>query len=85
MNELKKQHNLLQVKLEALAMEEKDADVWWDAMQNIVEKDIGKVCKMYQRNEKLYKHKISQMEKVVPSFQYEPLVLIPKLKTLYEE
>jgi ABC-type phosphate transport system auxiliary subunit len=51
MNELKKQHNLLQVKLEALTMEEKDADLWWDAMQNIVEKDIGKVCKMYEIND----------------------------------
>ncbi len=40
---------------------------------------------MYERNEKLYIHRISQMEKVIPSFQYEPLVLTPKLKTSYEE
>jgi hypothetical protein len=31
-------------------MEEKDVDMWWDAMQNIVEKDIRKVCRMYERN-----------------------------------
>jgi hypothetical protein len=36
-NELKKQqHNLFQVKLKALTMEEKDVDLWWDAMQNVV-------------------------------------------------
>jgi hypothetical protein len=40
---------------------------------------------MYEKNEKLYKHMISQMEKVRPSFQYEPLIFIPKLKTLNEE
>ncbi len=30
-------------------------------------------------------HRISHMEKVIPSFQYEPLVLTPKPKTLDEE
>ncbi len=40
---------------------------------------------MYERNEKLYRHKIFQMKKVIPSFQYEPLVLILEPKTLYEE
>jgi hypothetical protein len=40
---------------------------------------------MYERNEKLYMHKIFQMEKVIPSFQYEPLVLIPKPETSNEE
>ncbi len=84
-NELKKQHSLLKVKLKALTMEEKDADLWWDAVQDIVQKDIGKVYKMYERNEKLYMHKISQMEKVIPFFQYELLVLIPESKTLDEE
>jgi hypothetical protein len=68
---------LLQVKLKALTIEEKDAYLWWDVMQDIVYKDIRKVYRMYERNEKLYRHKISQMEKVIPSFQYEPLVLIP--------
>ncbi len=48
-NELKKQHNLLQVKLKALTMEEKDAYLWWDAMEDIVPKDIRKVCKMYEK------------------------------------
>jgi hypothetical protein len=66
-------------------MEEKDANSWWDAVQNIIQKDIRKVYKMYERNEKLYMHKISQMEKVIPSLQYEHLVLIPKPETLDEE
>jgi hypothetical protein len=54
-------------------------------MQDIILKDIRKLCKMYERNEKLYNHKISQMEKVIPSFQYEPLVLTPEPETSYEE
>jgi hypothetical protein len=66
-------------------MEDKDVDMWWDAMQDIVQKDIGKVYKMYERNEKLYMHKISQIEKVIPSFQYELLVLTPEPKTSNEE
>jgi len=84
-NELEKQHSLLKVKLKALTMEEKDVDLWWDAVQDIVQKDIGKVYKMYKRNEKLYMHKISRMEKVIPFFQYEPLVLTLESKTLDEE
>jgi hypothetical protein len=32
---------------------------------------------MYEKNEKLCMHNISQMEKVIPFFQYEPLVLTP--------
>ncbi len=40
---------------------------------------------MYDRNEKLYKHKISHMEKVIPVFKYEPLVLILEPKTSDEE
>jgi hypothetical protein len=40
-------------------MEEKDADLWWDALQDTIQKDIGKVYRMYERNEKPYKHKIS--------------------------
>ncbi len=40
---------------------------------------------MYERNEKLYKHQIFQMEKIIPSFQYEPLVLIPEPETSNEE
>ncbi len=77
-NELKKQqHSLLHVKLKALITEKKDVDLWWDALQDIVQKDIRKTCKMYERIEKLYMHKISHMEKVIPSFQYEPLVFTP--------
>jgi len=30
-------------------------------------------------------HKISQMEKVIPFFQYEPLVMTLKSKSSYEE
>jgi hypothetical protein len=66
-------------------MEEKDVDLWWVIMQDIVQKDIRKVCRMYDRNEKLYMHKISHMEKVIPLFKYEPMVLIPELKTSNEE
>jgi hypothetical protein len=40
-------------------MEEKNIDLWWNAVQNIVQKDIGKVYKKYGRNETLYRHKIS--------------------------
>ncbi len=79
-SELKKQNTLLQVKLKALSMEEKDADLWWDGVQ-----DIGKVCRRYERNERLYRHKIFQMEKVMPSFEYEPLIIFPKPKTSNEE
>jgi hypothetical protein len=56
-------------------MEEKDANIWWDVMHDILQKDIRKVCRMYEKNEKLYKHEISHMAKVIPLFQYEPLVL----------
>ncbi len=58
-NELKKQNILFQVKLKALLMEEKDADMWWDVVQDIIQKDIGKVCTRYERNERLYMHMIS--------------------------
>lgn len=84
-NVLKKQYTLLQVKLKALAMEEKDVDLWWDVLQDIVLKDIGKVCRMYERNEKLYMHRIFQLEKVIPSFQCEPFVFILEPKTLDEQ
>jgi hypothetical protein len=49
-------------------MEEIIADLWWDVVQDIVLKNIGKVCRKYERNERLYKHKISQMERVMPSY-----------------
>jgi len=39
----------------------------------------------YETNERLYMHKISQMEKVMPSFEYEHVVLSPKLETSNEE
>jgi hypothetical protein len=55
-SEFKKQNTLLQVKLKALSMEEKDADLWWDVVQDIVQKDIGKVYKKCERNERLYIH-----------------------------
>ncbi len=35
-NEFKKLNILFQVKFKALLMEEKNVDMWWDAMQNIV-------------------------------------------------
>jgi len=61
-------------------MEERNVDLWWDAVQ-----DIGKICKWYERSERLYMHKIFQMEKVMPTFEYDPLVLSLELKTLDEE
>ncbi len=84
-SEIKKQNTLLQVKFKALLMEEKNANLWWDVIQNIVQKDIKKVYRKYERNERLYIHRISQMEIVIPSFEYEPLVLSPKSQTSNEE
>jgi hypothetical protein len=43
-----------------------------------------KICRRYERNERLYMHRISQMEKVIPSFQYEPLDFILELETSNE-
>ncbi len=68
-----------------MIMEERDADLWWDVVQVIVQKDIGKVSRMYEKHEKLSMHKISQMGKVIPLFHYELLVLILEPETLYEE
>ncbi len=76
---------MLQVKLKALTMEEKDAYLWWDVVQDIVQKDIGKVFKMYEKNGKFYMHKISQMEKVIPLFQYVLQVLNSEPETSNEE
>jgi hypothetical protein len=45
-------------------MEENDANLWWGVVHDIVQKYIGKVYKRYERNERLYMHIISQMEKV---------------------
>jgi hypothetical protein len=39
-------------------MEEKNVDLWWDVVQDIVHKDIGKVYKRYEKNERLYRHMI---------------------------
>jgi hypothetical protein len=66
-------------------MEEKYVDLWWDVVQDIIQKDIGKVWRKYERNERLYKHMIFQMEKVMPPFEYEPLVLFLELETSDEE
>jgi hypothetical protein len=54
-------------------------------VHDIVQKYIGKVYRRYERNERLYMHIISQMEKVIPSFQYEPLIFTLKPKTSDEE
>ncbi len=35
-SEFKKQNTLLQVKLKAPSMEEKDANFWWDVVHNII-------------------------------------------------
>jgi hypothetical protein len=62
-------------------MEEKDADLWWDTVQ----KYIGKVYRKYERNERLYKHKIFQMEIIMPTFEYELLILFLEPETSNEE
>ncbi len=36
---------MLQIKLKALLMEGKNANLWWDAVQDIVQKDIKKSTK----------------------------------------
>ncbi len=66
-------------------MEEKDFDLQWVVVQDLVQKDIGKVCEKYERNETLYIHMISYMEKAMPSFQYESSILSPKPETSNEE
>ncbi len=38
-NEFKKQNFFFQAKFKALSMEEKNADLWWDVIHNIVKKD----------------------------------------------
>jgi hypothetical protein len=58
-NEFKKHNILLQVKFKALSMEEKNVNVWWDVVKDIVQKDIRKVCRKYERNERLHIHMIS--------------------------
>jgi hypothetical protein len=35
---------------------------------------LGRSAEKYERNERLYKHKIPQMEKFMPSFEYELLI-----------
>ncbi len=47
-NELKKKHGLFQVKFKTLIMEKKDAYMWWDVVQDIVQKDIEKICRRYE-------------------------------------
>jgi hypothetical protein len=66
-------------------MEEKYANMWWDVIQDIIQEIIGKVCKRYERNERLHMHMIYHMEKVMPTFEYETLVFSPKLEISYEE
>jgi hypothetical protein len=39
------------MKLKALSMEDKDVDQWWGVVQDIVQKDMGEVCRRYERNE----------------------------------
>jgi hypothetical protein len=44
-NEYKKHNILFQVKLKALSMEEIDTKIWWDVVYDIIQKDIGKICR----------------------------------------
>jgi len=43
----KKQNTLIQMKFKTLSMEDKYAYLWWDAIQDIVQKDIKKVYRRY--------------------------------------
>jgi hypothetical protein len=54
----KKNKKLLQVRLEPLSMEERNADLWCDVVHDIIHKDIRKICRRYERNERLYMHMI---------------------------
>jgi hypothetical protein len=56
-------------------MEEKNENLWWDAIQDIILKYIGKLYRKYEKNERLYKHRNFLMEKLMPSFEYEHLVM----------
>jgi len=49
---------LFQVKLKALLMEIKYVDLWWDVVHDIIQKDIRKIYRRYERNERLYMHMI---------------------------
>jgi hypothetical protein len=41
-------------------MEENYVDLWWDAIQDMIaQKYIGKFCRKYERNERMYRHRIS--------------------------
>jgi hypothetical protein len=42
-SEFKKWNTLFLVQFKGLSMEEKDVDLWWDVVQAIVQKGIGKV------------------------------------------
>jgi hypothetical protein len=66
-------------------MEEKNVDLWWDAIQDIIQKDIGKVCRNYERNERLYIQNIFHMETIMLLFEYGHLALSLELKTSDEE
>jgi hypothetical protein len=39
-------------------LEEKDVDLWWDVIFDVVQENIGKVYRKYERNERLYNHKM---------------------------
>ncbi len=44
-NEYKKHNTLLQIRLKALSTEDKDVDIWWDAIHDLVQKDIRNICR----------------------------------------
>jgi hypothetical protein len=84
-NEFKKYNTLLELKLKALSMEENMQICGGMQYMIYIFFLIGKVCKRYEKNERLHMHMISQMEKVMQTFEYEPLVFSPKPRTSYEE
>jgi hypothetical protein len=51
----------------------------------LFKKDINKAYMKYEINERLYRHMIFHMEKVMPSFEYDPLILSLEPKISNEE
>jgi hypothetical protein len=76
-NEYKKHNTLFQVRLKALSMEKIDAKIWWDVVYDIIQKDIGKICRRYEKNESCTSIRYFKWRSCMPSFEYEPFIFSP--------
>jgi hypothetical protein len=56
-------------------MEEIDVDLWWDVIQDIIQKDIRKVYKRMGGMKGCTNTKFLKWKEFMPSFEYEPLVI----------